>query len=234
MTDERAKVTADVIKAAMALAQRDVDLGLITIEEIESIPKTRFAPIERKKIAEALKAQGMSNRAIAKTIGASHQTIARDIAGPDGPPEGEHPKMVEVYVRPVEQPPHEPVKVYARFDNGGDPSLTASERMKEYAALEQQNDDAAAPATAAPGPWRSRKRKPRPNTPAEKIDYFVDCLEGSVSTLVNQLSAAQGLVLLDRIEQEINRIRREINLDEAEAEVNALKGEIDEPETTAA
>jgi hypothetical protein len=55
-----------------------------------------------------------------------------------------------------------------------------------------------------------------------------------VSTLVNQLSAAQGLVLLDRIEQEINRIRREINLDEAEAEVNALKGEIDEPETTAA
>jgi hypothetical protein len=31
--NEHSKVTADVIKAAMALAQRDVDLGLITVEQ---------------------------------------------------------------------------------------------------------------------------------------------------------------------------------------------------------
>jgi helix-turn-helix protein len=86
--DPTAKVTADVIRAAMALAARDVDLGLITPEQIESIPRTRFAAVERKKIAEALSAQGMSKRAIAKATGVSHQTIARDLDGPNGPENG--------------------------------------------------------------------------------------------------------------------------------------------------
>jgi hypothetical protein len=82
MANDHSKVTADVIRAAMALAQRDVDLGLITIEQIEDIKRTRFAPVERKKIAEALSAQGMSNRQIAKVTGASPKTIDRDLGAP--------------------------------------------------------------------------------------------------------------------------------------------------------
>jgi hypothetical protein len=83
-SEERSKVTADVIRAAMALAQRDVDLGLITVEQIESIPRTRFAPVERKKIAEALSAQGVSHRGIAKVTGASPKTIDRDLSASNG------------------------------------------------------------------------------------------------------------------------------------------------------
>jgi hypothetical protein len=80
-THDHSKVTADVIRAAMALAQRDVDLGLLTVEQIESIPRTRFAPVERQKIAAALSAQGMTNRQIAKAVGADEKTIRRDLDG---------------------------------------------------------------------------------------------------------------------------------------------------------
>jgi hypothetical protein len=44
------KETIDVVRAAMALAERDVDLGLASVEEIQAIPRTRFAPAERKQI----------------------------------------------------------------------------------------------------------------------------------------------------------------------------------------
>lgn len=73
------KETIEVVRAALALAQRDVDLGLVTLAEIEAIPRTRFAPVERKKIAEALSAQGASTRQIAKVTGADQKTISRDL-----------------------------------------------------------------------------------------------------------------------------------------------------------
>jgi N6-adenosine-specific RNA methylase IME4/transposase-like protein len=85
---DSSKVTIDVVRAAMALAERDVELGLATVEQIRSIPRTRFAPAERKQIAALLKAEGKSNREIAEELGASHQTIGRDLGGPSGPENG--------------------------------------------------------------------------------------------------------------------------------------------------
>jgi N6-adenosine-specific RNA methylase IME4 len=77
MTDH-AKVTTDVVRAAMALAERDVDLGLVTVQQIRDIPRTKFAAVERKQAVALLKAQGKSNRQIALELGVSHQTINRD------------------------------------------------------------------------------------------------------------------------------------------------------------
>jgi len=65
----------------MALAQRDVDLGLVTIKEIEAIPRTRFAPVERKRVAKALIAGGASERQTAKALGVSKTTVRNDMRG---------------------------------------------------------------------------------------------------------------------------------------------------------
>jgi IS30 family transposase len=43
---------------------------------------------DRKAIAKDLADKGMSTRQIAAATGASHQTIGRDLRGPDGPKNG--------------------------------------------------------------------------------------------------------------------------------------------------
>src|SRR5262245_16366084 len=82
MARKHSKETIEVVRAAMALAQRDVDLGLATLAEIAAIPRTRFAPVERKKIAKALINGGMSERKIAKELGVDRRTVRRDIGKP--------------------------------------------------------------------------------------------------------------------------------------------------------
>lgn len=78
MTDS-SKVTIDVIRAAMALAERDVDLGLATVQQIQDIPKTRFAPAERRRLVALEKAEGKSNREIAREHGIAPATVDRDV-----------------------------------------------------------------------------------------------------------------------------------------------------------
>lgn len=82
--NEHSKQTIDVVRAALALAERDVDLGLATVEEIQTIQRTRFATAERKQVAAILKAEGKSIREIAKTTGASKSAVARDVSVPNG------------------------------------------------------------------------------------------------------------------------------------------------------
>jgi len=77
MATNHSKETIDVVRAAMALAQRDVDLGLATVEEIQSIPKTRFAPAERNKIIAIRKAEGKTNREVAEETGVDQRTVGR-------------------------------------------------------------------------------------------------------------------------------------------------------------
>ena len=72
---DSSKVTIDVIRAAMALAERDVDLGLATVQQIQDIPRTRFAPADRDQLIALRKAEGKSNRAIAKEAGISEGTV---------------------------------------------------------------------------------------------------------------------------------------------------------------
>jgi transposase len=136
---EHSKVTVEVIRAAMALAQRDVDLGLISIDEIESIPRTRFAPIERKKIAEALSAQGMSNRQIGKIVGVDHKTIANDLSGENPPKGGEN------------SPP--------RIGNDVNPEAAAEARKAEYVALDGDDDAEAEPFVDTPDDREMKKRR---------------------------------------------------------------------------
>jgi hypothetical protein len=76
------KITTDVIEAARALAERDVRLDIITEAQL------RYTIESRKKTAVEMKALGYSNRAIAKRTGSSHQTVARDLGGPNGPENG--------------------------------------------------------------------------------------------------------------------------------------------------
>lgn len=78
MTD-LSKVTIDVVRAAMALAERDVDLGLATVEQIQDIQRTRFAPAERKRLVAFEKAAGKSNREISREHGISLGTVNNDV-----------------------------------------------------------------------------------------------------------------------------------------------------------
>jgi IS30 family transposase len=90
-------VTLNIIKAAMDLAQRDEQLGLVTMDQIQSIQRTRYAPVDRKQLAALLKAEGKSNREIAKEVGVDHETVNRDLRGganapkngPNAPPEND-------------------------------------------------------------------------------------------------------------------------------------------------
>jgi N6-adenosine-specific RNA methylase IME4 len=85
---DRSKETIDVVRAAMALAERDVELELVTVDQIQSIPRTRFAPAERKQLVALLKAEGKSNREIGRELGVDHKTVAADI-GENSPESGE-------------------------------------------------------------------------------------------------------------------------------------------------
>jgi len=86
------KETIEVVRAALALAQRDVDLGLATIAEIEAIPRTRFAPVERKKAARVLIARGASEREAAEVLGVERTTIRRDLGKKKQPGGAKAPK----------------------------------------------------------------------------------------------------------------------------------------------
>lgn len=76
---KNSKETIEVMRAALALAQRDVDLGLCSIDEIMAIPRTRFAPIERKKAVRALIDSGVTMRQAAKTLKVDRATVRRDL-----------------------------------------------------------------------------------------------------------------------------------------------------------
>lgn len=80
MSDEHSKVTVDVVRAAMALAERDVGLGLATVEQIQDIPRTRFAPADRKQLVALRKAEGKSNREIARELDVDEKTVRNDAA----------------------------------------------------------------------------------------------------------------------------------------------------------
>jgi hypothetical protein len=174
MANDHSKVTADVIRAAMALAERDVDLGLITIEQIEDIKRTRFAPVERKKIAEALSAQGMSNRQIAKVTGATHTTINRDLGGTNVPESG------------TNVPPPEPQGDVSRLDTRTDPNGLENEKrarqavesgvQSEPAVVEQTEPEVPSTETLKPPPVENtptpEPSAPRPTHRERVEEYF--------------------------------------------------------------
>ena len=89
---KHSKETIEVVRAAMALAQRDVDLGLATLAEIQAIPRTRFAPVERKQAVKLLKAEGKSDREVAKRLGVDKGTVARDQGKSNRRVGAKHPK----------------------------------------------------------------------------------------------------------------------------------------------
>lgn len=98
MTDH-SKATIDVVRAAMALAERDVDLGLATVEQIQDIPRTRFAPTERNRLVKLLKAQGKSIREIEEETGipkSTAQRIKNDPNGSENDPNGSDDKSSEL------------------------------------------------------------------------------------------------------------------------------------------
>ncbi len=84
MSNDIAKVTLDVVRAAMALAERDVELKHIDVDDIRNLTRSRFAPVERKHAVALLKAQGKSNREIAKELEVSHDTVNNDVREANG------------------------------------------------------------------------------------------------------------------------------------------------------
>jgi hypothetical protein len=82
----RSKETVEVVRAALALAERDVELGLAGLDEIMAIPRTRFAPVERKQIVALLKAEGKSNRQVAKELNINPSVVDGDVREAAGKP----------------------------------------------------------------------------------------------------------------------------------------------------
>lgn len=72
---------ADLVIAARKLGERLTDIGIVDPEQLRY---TIVAKEERKRLVPLLKAEGLSNRAIAKTLGVDHQTIANDLKAADG------------------------------------------------------------------------------------------------------------------------------------------------------
>jgi transposase len=52
------------------------------VNDLQSIPRTRFAAIERKQAVALLKAEGKSERQIAKEVGVHKRTVAADLGKP--------------------------------------------------------------------------------------------------------------------------------------------------------
>jgi len=96
---DRSKETIDVVRAAMALAERDVELELVTVDQIQSIPRTRFAPTERKQLVALEKAAGKSNREISREHGIGLGTVNRDVNelnGSENEPNGSDVELSEL------------------------------------------------------------------------------------------------------------------------------------------
>jgi Helix-turn-helix domain len=123
------KETIEVVRAAMALAERDVDLGLVTIDQIQQIPRTRFAAVERKQAVALLKAEGKSNRAIAKELGVSHVTVNRDVDAPSG---------TNVPLDGANVPPDQDDR--AHKGNGGARAGSAAKRKAKLAKLDYEDN----------------------------------------------------------------------------------------------
>jgi Trp operon repressor len=79
MTTKEGEKTKNLIKAVLDITERDVGLGFITPEEIAAIPKTRYAIADRRKIVEIMKAEGKSQREIAKELGVSQALVSKDL-----------------------------------------------------------------------------------------------------------------------------------------------------------
>ena len=72
---------ADLVIAARDLGERLIDTGIVDAEQLRF---TIVARKDRKHLAPALKANGMSNREIARTLGVSHVTVQNDLAAANG------------------------------------------------------------------------------------------------------------------------------------------------------
>jgi transposase len=169
---EHSKITVEVIRAAMALAQRDVDLGLITVEQIEAIPRTRFAPVERKKIAEALSTQGMSNRQIAKVVGASEGTIRNDLSN-------------------GAQDCADTAQNYASHEgNGANPEAAAEARKAEYAALDGDDNAEAKPFVDIPDDREMKKRRAQFLKAAGAALGYAQAYDGPIDAHVIKVASA--------------------------------------------
>jgi Trp operon repressor len=109
---DNGKITEDLIRATMAVVERDVGLGIISVE------RTRYAMVDRKKIAKELADKGLSARQIAKVTGASRKTIDRDLGSNDPkngsnvpPPADQSPWSAHGQPTPDDDEPGLPEKV---------------------------------------------------------------------------------------------------------------------------
>jgi transposase len=83
MSDSKVtKHYADLVIAARGLGERLISTGIVDAEQLRF---TIVAREDRKRLAPALKANGMSNREIARQLGVGHATINRDLAPANGP-----------------------------------------------------------------------------------------------------------------------------------------------------
>jgi transposase len=82
MTDTKiTKHYADLVIAARGLGEQLINTGIVDAEQLRF---TIVAKEDRKRLAPALKASGMSNREIAQQLGVTHTTINKDLAEGNG------------------------------------------------------------------------------------------------------------------------------------------------------
>jgi N6-adenosine-specific RNA methylase IME4 len=94
------KATADLLLATKAIVERDLELGLVTNEEL----RYRLVAEDRKKVAKDLAEKGLSLRQIADLTGSSKSQIDRDITpnGTESVPNGTPTKAEKRAQREVE------------------------------------------------------------------------------------------------------------------------------------
>lgn len=83
-SEELGGATVDLLRAAFKVASRDVQLGITSEEQIKGARYERFAPIERKRLANLMKLEGRSEREISRTLRVDRGTVARDLGKTEG------------------------------------------------------------------------------------------------------------------------------------------------------